>query len=247
MAKSYKQIAIDYATACVNGKVRKVGKDVVLAAGRFLADLKRDDLELRTKDPDFVINIIQLTMVHKQGQRLDGTPLLGQPLLLDNGLSTARIAMIVGILGGIVSALSSLVAARMTKRYGVARMLPGFAWLNVVTLCMLLLLVMTGAPAPMLIVMAVVLALSVGAASGLVFGMMMYFVRSGLAALDYGIQSSLFIVTRTLMPAIAGILIDHAGYAGMLGFLSSAALLIAWITTTWRQSLATAMTACNKK
>lgn len=83
MAKSYKQIAIDYATACVNGKVRKVGKEVVLAAGRFLADLKRDDLELRTKDPDFVINIIQLTMVHKQGQRLDGTPLLGQPLLLD--------------------------------------------------------------------------------------------------------------------------------------------------------------------
>lgn len=83
MAKSYKQIAIDYATACVNGKVRKVGKEVVLTAGRFLADLKRDDLELRTKDPDFVINIIQLTMVHKQGQRLDGTPLLGQPLLLD--------------------------------------------------------------------------------------------------------------------------------------------------------------------
>lgn len=83
MAKSYKQIAIDYATACVNGKVRKVGKEVVLAAGRFLADLKRDDLELRTRDPDFVINIIHLTMVHKQGQRLDGSPLLGQPLLLD--------------------------------------------------------------------------------------------------------------------------------------------------------------------
>lgn len=83
MAKSYKQIAIDYATACVNGKVRKVGREVVLAAGRFLADLKRDDLELRTKDPDFVINIIQMTMVHKKGQRLDGTPLLGQPLLLD--------------------------------------------------------------------------------------------------------------------------------------------------------------------
>lgn len=83
MAKSYKQIAIDYATACVNGKVRKVGKEVVLAADRFLADLKRDDLELRTKDPDFVINIIQLTMVHQQGQAIDGTPLLGEPLLLD--------------------------------------------------------------------------------------------------------------------------------------------------------------------
>lgn len=82
MAKSYKQIAIDYATAVVNGKKRKVGKEVILACGRFLADLKRDDLELRTKDPDFVIGIIERTMVHRKGEALDGTPLMNTPLRL---------------------------------------------------------------------------------------------------------------------------------------------------------------------
>ena len=82
MAESYKQIAIDYATAVVNGKKRKVGKEVILACGRFLADLKRDDLELRTKNPDFVIGIIERTMVHRKGEALDGTPLMNTPLRL---------------------------------------------------------------------------------------------------------------------------------------------------------------------
>lgn len=82
MAESYKQIAIDYATAVVDGKKHKVGKEVILACGRFLADLKRDDLELRTKDPDFVIGIIERTMVHRKGEALDGTPLMNTPLRL---------------------------------------------------------------------------------------------------------------------------------------------------------------------
>ena len=82
MTKNYRQIAIDYATAAVNGKKRKVGKEVILACGRFLADLKREDLELRTHDPDFVIGIIEKTMVHRKGEALDGTSLMNKPLEL---------------------------------------------------------------------------------------------------------------------------------------------------------------------
>lgn len=84
MAKQYKQIAIDYARAAMNGKKRKVGKEVMLSCARFLADLKREDLELRTKEPDFVIGIIETTMVHKQGEDLDGNPLMNTPLLLSD-------------------------------------------------------------------------------------------------------------------------------------------------------------------
>lgn len=82
MAKRYKQTAIDYARAVTNGKKRKVGKEVMLACVRFLADLERDDLELHTKEPDFVIGIIETTMVHMQGEALDGTPLKNTPLIL---------------------------------------------------------------------------------------------------------------------------------------------------------------------
>ena len=83
-AKSYKQEAIDYAKEVVHGKKRRVGKEVMLACIRFLSDLERDDLELHTKEPDFVIGIIERTMVHKQGEALDGRPLMNTPFLLQD-------------------------------------------------------------------------------------------------------------------------------------------------------------------
>lgn len=81
-AKSYKQIAIDYAREVTQGKKKRVGKEVIMACSRFLADLEREELELRTKEPDLVIGIIEKTMVHKQGEDLEGRPLMNTALLL---------------------------------------------------------------------------------------------------------------------------------------------------------------------
>lgn len=81
VAKSYKDVALQYARAVLKGE-RKAGKEVVLACARFMKDLQRDDLELRTKDPDLVIGIIERTMVHQQGESLKGEPLLNTPLVL---------------------------------------------------------------------------------------------------------------------------------------------------------------------
>lgn len=80
-AKSYKSAAIAYAKGVVGGEI-VCGKEVQAAARRFLADLERDDLELHTKEPDFVIGIIERLMVHNQGETLDGVPLTNTPLLL---------------------------------------------------------------------------------------------------------------------------------------------------------------------
>ena len=79
--KSYKKIAVDYAKAAVSGKL-VVGAEVVAAAQRFLDDIKRDDLTLHTKEPDFVCNIIESLVVHKQGEAIDGTPLTNTPMIL---------------------------------------------------------------------------------------------------------------------------------------------------------------------
>lgn len=81
-AKSYKETALRYAEEVTAGK-RIVGKEVLLACIRFQQDLKRDDLELHTKEPDLVIGIIERTMVHKQGEDLEGNPLTGKPLRLE--------------------------------------------------------------------------------------------------------------------------------------------------------------------
>ena len=82
MATSYKKIAIKFADDVINGK-KIVGKEIILACERFKKDLKRDDIELRTTDPDFVINIIQKVLVHQQGEDLNGNPLQGKPFLLE--------------------------------------------------------------------------------------------------------------------------------------------------------------------
>ena len=80
-AKRYKKIAVAYARAAVAGEIN-VGAEVVAAAQRFLDDLERKDLTMRTRDADFVCNIVERIMVHKQGQTLDGTPLTNTPLRL---------------------------------------------------------------------------------------------------------------------------------------------------------------------
>ena len=81
-AGTYKKQVEKWAEDCVARKII-VGEEVVLACERYLADLKRDDIELRSTDPDFAINIIQGTLVHQQGEDLEGKPLLGRPFLLE--------------------------------------------------------------------------------------------------------------------------------------------------------------------
>lgn len=79
--KHYKQVAIKYAQAAASGEI-VCGAEIAAAARRFLSDLKRSEFKLHTKEPDFVCNIIERFMVHKQGETLDGKPLTNTPLLL---------------------------------------------------------------------------------------------------------------------------------------------------------------------
>lgn len=81
MGKNYKTIALEYARAAASGDMI-CGAEVRAAAKRFLNDLDRGDLELHTREPDFVCGIIERIMVHKQGQALDGSPLTNTPLIL---------------------------------------------------------------------------------------------------------------------------------------------------------------------
>lgn len=80
-AKTYRGVAIQYARDVIENP-DNYGKEIVAACQRFLNDLEREDLELRDHDPDFCINIIQTTIVHAQGEDLQGNPLLGKPFIL---------------------------------------------------------------------------------------------------------------------------------------------------------------------
>ena len=80
--KQYKKVAIKYADDVINGKII-ASNDVINACKRFKSDLERTDLELRTTQPDAAISIIEGMFVHRQGEALDGSPLLGKPLILE--------------------------------------------------------------------------------------------------------------------------------------------------------------------
>lgn len=77
----YKRIADQFAADCISGK-RIVGKEIVDACIRYQNDLKRKDIEYRGHDPEFLIAVMERTLVFSQGERLDGSPLLGAPFEL---------------------------------------------------------------------------------------------------------------------------------------------------------------------
>lgn len=80
-AKRYQEVAIKYAKDVSAGSIT-AGKEIVAACNRFLDDLKRDDLRMSTRDPDLAISIMESTLVHAQGEDLNGEALLGKPFTL---------------------------------------------------------------------------------------------------------------------------------------------------------------------
>lgn len=70
-----------YAKDIASGK-RLACPEQVQACQRFLDDLERDEFDFDPKDAEFVISLIESTLCHQQGERLDGTPLRGEPFEL---------------------------------------------------------------------------------------------------------------------------------------------------------------------
>ncbi len=79
--KNY-DLVLKYAHSVVEGK-KVACKELKQCCQRFLDDIENPEYELSPKDAEFVIGIIEKTFVHDQGERLDGTPLRGEPFLLE--------------------------------------------------------------------------------------------------------------------------------------------------------------------
>ena len=174
---------------------------------------------------------------------LSGFPFLGaawlylKPLMLDQGMPVQQVAWVAGVGGGVVGALASVLGARLVQRLGPARVTP---WFMVGAL--LALLALTGAvwlqaSTSWLVAAAYLLAAAMGAVSSLMFGLMMFFSRRHHQANDYGLQASLFVLTRLLVPIGAGALLDHSGPAGMLAGLCLAMLGVCVLAMAARRSI----------
>lgn len=75
-------VVLEYATSIREG--RKIACDELKqTVERFFLDLENPDYWMDYKAPEFCIGIIEKTICHQQGERLDGEPLRGKPFLLE--------------------------------------------------------------------------------------------------------------------------------------------------------------------
>ena len=127
MVKDYRGIAIDYANKVVNGDI-VAGDDVINACKRFQNDLKRKDIELRMRDPNLAIAIMEKTLVHKQGETLDGEPLLGKPLILE----PFQVFIVVNLLGWYYTGTNvrryKEAYIMLARKNGKTTLIAGIAW-----------------------------------------------------------------------------------------------------------------------
>lgn len=82
MKKANWKDVLEYANSIREG--RKIAcEECRKGVERFFRDLENPAYYIDHKGPEFVIGIIEKTLCHQQGERLDGTPLRGQPFLLE--------------------------------------------------------------------------------------------------------------------------------------------------------------------
>lgn len=164
-----------------------------------------------------------------------------KPLLLDQGIPVEQVAWVVGVGGGALGAVASIAGAGVARRLGLVRTIPLFTGMSLFALTCLSGVVWSDAGSVGLILCVVLVAIAMGATSSLLFGLMMFFARPRQQAFDYGLQASLFVISRLAIPVAAGILLDAQGYIGMLLGLTLAMSAVFVLSLRCRHALAGAI------
>ncbi|EGT4056878.1 terminase large subunit [Clostridioides difficile] len=77
---NYKTV-INYCENIKSGKIL-ANREQIQGVERFLKMLEDDRYELRPSEPEIIIKLIEKTIKHRQGEKLDGTPMRDRPFLL---------------------------------------------------------------------------------------------------------------------------------------------------------------------
>ena len=118
---------MSYAVGVACGEI-VAGIDRILGCIRFLRFLTRDDLDVRTKDADFVIGLIEATFRHRQGEALDGTPLRGTPLKLEAWQKYVIYGIMIFYKRGTVERLTKEAFIFVPRKNGKTIMVAALAW-----------------------------------------------------------------------------------------------------------------------
>lgn len=139
-----------------------------------------------------------------------------KPFLIDQGMEADQVAWIIGVGGGIVGSLFSCISRQLNRYLTIGKILPLCLGWTIIALISLLLIISLSLSVIWLMIGLFLIASSMGMVSTLFLGLMFNFTRQSKRASDYGLQASLFVMARMLLPILAGILLDLGGYILML-------------------------------
>ena len=154
-----------------------------------------------------------------------GFPFIGavwlylKPLLSDYGLSINHIALLVGVVGGIVGAISSIIAGQAVKKIGIDKTLLLYFSISILAIILLMIGLSLHLTTLWIITSALLVAAGMGGISALLFALTYLFTRTDTVATDYALQTTLFTLSRITVPILAGIVLDHFGQISMLSLL----------------------------
>lgn len=151
-----------------------------------------------------------------------------KPTLLDFGLTVSEIAWL-SAWAGLVAAFAGFCYSQTLKHWSLSRALSAFSLVNTIALFGMYGISVMRWHDWRLIAVVMSVAIALGLSSAVLFAGMMRQCRSELAASDYGIQSSLFSLSRIVVPISAGVLLDRLGFSGMYLGLACCALLVSLV------------------
>ncbi|MCW4630636.1 MULTISPECIES: MFS transporter [Marinomonas] len=155
-----------------------------------------------------------------------------KPVMLDLGLSIDNIAWIASC-SGVFAALSGFFYSLCIAGLSPYRALFIFSVVNVIALLGMCFAVSLEWSDWRLICAVFIVAIALGLSSGVLFGLIMIHSRPHFSASDYGLQTSLFSLSRILVPISAGIILDLVGYVGMFSWLVAGALVVCGLSFYW--------------
>lgn len=161
-----------------------------------------------------------------------------KPMLLDLGVVAQNVAWIVGVGGGSIGAISSLLSGPLVRYLGVTKAIPGYLFFALLALVALTLSMLFKLYIAWIIASIFLVSIAMGGMSSLMFGLMMIFTRHKCRASDYGFQTSIFVVARLTFPLGAGMILDTGGYVLMLTVLSLCVLSVFILTLIFRSHIA---------
>ena len=127
LSGKYAAPVLEYAQSVADGRVL-ANHDRVLGCRRFLDFLNRDDLSVNTRDADFVIDVIQSTYHHRQGQALNAKPLRGELLKLQHWQMLCVYGMLIFFHKGTTERLVKEAMIFIPRKNGKTLFVSALAW-----------------------------------------------------------------------------------------------------------------------